>query len=130
MICTLVFNRSLNFSANPHSKQVQISHIKIIKQFRFESVYYQSLNIISTFLKLVTIHDSIYQRGNILVWIVVNSAIPLVEVFYNKEHAEALVSILFEYEKKYFKTKNFSPSFCVERSVDRLTGITKRSEKN
>lgn len=119
-----IFSPTTTVTKHPHT-----DNLKNIKHVAFEGVYYQLLNIISTFLKLVTIHGSIYQRGNILVWIVVNSAIPLVEVFHTKDQADALVSILFEYEKKYFKTTNFSPSFCVERSVDRLSGITKRIGK-
>ena len=38
------------------TKHTQISHIKIIYDFAFEGVYYQFLNIISTFLKSVTTH--------------------------------------------------------------------------
>ena len=110
------------------TKQPQTDNLKIIKHVAFEGVYYQLLNIISTFLKLVTIHGSIYQRGNILVWIVVNYAIPLVEVFHTKDQAEALVSILEIYEKKYFSDGTV-PSFCVERGIDRLTGITEKNKK-
>ncbi len=43
------------------TKQGQVDHIKIINRFAFEGVYYQFLNIISTYLKMVTIHG----RGKI-----------------------------------------------------------------
>lgn len=50
-------NSLMNSSHTPQSvtKHLQVGHIKIIKRFAVEGVYYQFLNIISTFLKMVTI---------------------------------------------------------------------------
>ncbi len=52
-----IVNSLENSSSTPQSvtKHSQVGHIKIIKRFAVESVYYQFLNIISTFLKSVTI---------------------------------------------------------------------------
>lgn len=52
-----IANSIENSSHTPQSvtKHLQVGHIKIIKRFAVESVYYQFLNIISTFLKSVTI---------------------------------------------------------------------------
>ena len=58
-----------NSSHTPQSvtKHLQVGHIKIIKRFTFEGVYYQFLNIISTFLKSVTnqwrIKDLAFKAG-------------------------------------------------------------------
>lgn len=165
MICDSVFIRSLKFSANPHSKQSQVSLIKIIKHYSFEGVYSiilniktknadffckknfcpirkhcqfkddyitkrvavqnilnQSFNILFNISLMVAIHE----RGNILVWIVVNCKIPLIEIFYNKEQALALVSILQEYERKHYK-RNVTHTIYVERDTDRLSGIIEKN---
>ena len=47
---------SSHISPQSVTKHPQVQHIKIIYHFVVEGVYYQFLNIISTFLKLVTIH--------------------------------------------------------------------------
>ena len=106
------------------SNHLQIEHVIFTNVVRLQVFLNQCLSILFNIPLMVTIHG----RENILVWVVVNCKIPLVETFYNKEQALALVSILHEYEKKHFK-KNITHTIYVQRDTDRLTGIIPRSDK-
>jgi len=101
-------------------KHPQVAHIKIIKCTAVEGVLNQSFNSLFNVSLTVTIHG----KRNKIVWIVVNSAIKVIEVFYNKNEAAAFVSILHEYEKLSAKNDG-TDTVCVERSIDTLFGAIK-----
>ena len=108
------------------TKHPQTQHIKIIKPLAFEGVLNQSFN---TMLK-ISLTVVIHWRGKKIVWIVVNSAINVIELFYNKNQADALVSILNEYEKITLRKKKdiTTNTICVERCTDTLSGAIKKRD--
>ena len=64
-------------------------------------------------------------RGNRIVWIVVNSKIPLIEIFHTKEQAVALYSVVRHFEKLFFENRHTS-TIIVERCTDKLNGVIVR----
>jgi len=117
MICDLIQTTDHYLYKITSLKHLQTQHIKIIKCTAVEGVLYQSFN---TFFKeslMVTIHG----RGKSLVWIVVNTAIKVIELFYNKDEAAALYGIVRHYEK-LVDGERATETFLVERSVDKLAG--------
>jgi len=71
----------------------------------------------------------IHWRGKKIVWIVVNSTINVIEAFYNKSEADALVSILNQYEKITSKSNGVTTNtICVDRSINTLFGTIKKRD--
>ena len=90
---------------------------RVVDQFQWSNYFY---NLLKNSLMVTN-----QWRGNRIVWIVVNSKIPLIEIFHTKEQATALYSVVRHFEKLFFENRHTS-TIIVERSTDKLNGVIPR----